>query len=48
MGFEGGGGGVSRTPPIGTRVFGEGGGGGVLHPPNTAAAASLPRVYKLV
>ncbi len=24
------------------------GGGGVLHPPNTAAAASLPRVYKLV
>ena len=39
-GVRGGWGGVSRTPPIGTRVFGEGGGGECCTPPNTAAAAS--------
>ena len=31
---------MSRTPPIGTRVFGEGGGGSAATPPKTAAAAS--------
>ena len=36
-------GGVSRTPPIGTRVFGEGGGGGVLHPKTAAAASARGR-----